>query len=70
MKGVHMKTQAEFLGELEEELKYLNAKDASQILKHYRDKINVALDYGESLQKVMATLPEPKKIAEEIYASK
>lgn len=70
MKGVHMKTQAEFLGELEEELKYLNAKDASQVLKHYRDKINVALDYGESLQKVMATLPEPKKIAEEIYASK
>ena len=70
MKGVHMRTQAEFLGELEEELKYLNAKDASQVLKHYRDKINVALDYGESLQKVMATLPEPKKIAEEIYASK
>ena len=70
MKGVYMKTQAEFLGELEEELKYLNAKDASQVLKHYRDKINVALDYGESLQKVMATLPEPKKIAEEIYASK
>lgn len=65
-----MRTQAEFLGELEEELKYLNAKDASQVLKHYRDKINVALDYGESLQKVMATLPQPKKIAEEIYASK
>lgn len=70
MKGVHMRTQAEFLGELEEELKYLNAKDASQVLKHYRDKINVALDYGESLQKVMATLPEPRKIAEEIYTSK
>ncbi|MCM1260389.1 MAG: DUF1700 domain-containing protein [Prevotella sp.] len=65
-----MRTQAEFLGELEEELRYLNAKDASQVLKYYRDKINIALDYGESLQKVMATLPEPKKIAEEIYASK
>ncbi len=65
-----MKTQGEFLNELEDALKYLNPKDRSEVLKHYRDKINNAIDYGETEQKVIATMPSPEKIAEEIYHSK
>jgi len=65
-----MKTQGEFLNELEDALKYLNPKDRSEVLKHYRDKINTAIDYGETEQKVIATMPSPEKIAEEIYHSK
>lgn len=65
-----MKSQGEFLNDLEDALKYLNPKDRSEVLKHYRDKINNAIDYGESEQKVIATLPSPDKIAEEIYKSK
>lgn len=60
----------EFLLELEEELKYLKPKDASEVLKHYREKINIAQDYGDSDEKIIATLPKPSKIAEEIYNSK
>ena len=65
-----MKTQGEFLNELEDALRYLNPKDRSEVLKHYRDKINNAIDYGDSEQKVIATLPSPERIAEEIYRSK
>lgn len=65
-----MKTIDQFLGELEEELQYLNAKDRLEVVKHYRDKINISVDYGNSIQKVLATLPTPQKIAEEVYASK
>lgn len=65
-----MKTIGEFLNELEDELKYLNPKDRSDVLKHYRDKINNSLDYGESEQKIIATMLTPEKIAEEIYKSK
>lgn len=59
-----------FLIELEEELKYLKPKDASEVLKYYRDKINIAQDYGDSEEKIIASLPKPNKIAEEIYNSK
>ena len=65
-----MRTVEQFLGELEEELQYLNGKERLEVVKHYRDKINIAMDYGDSAQKVLATLPTPQKIAEEVYASK
>ena len=65
-----MRTVEQFLGELEEERQYLNGKDRLEVVKHYRDKINIAMDYGDSAQKVLATLPTPQKIAEEVYASK
>lgn len=60
----------EYLTKLEEELKYLKPKDASEVIKFYQDKINVSLDYGDSEAKIIASLPKPEKIAEEIYASK
>lgn len=60
----------EFLTELEQELCYLKPKDASEVLKFYRDKINIASDYEENEEKIIATLPSPKKIAEDIYKSK
>lgn len=65
-----MKSIGQFLNELEDELKYLNPKDRSEVLKHYRNKINNAIDYGDTEQKIIATLPTPEKIAEEIYKSK
>lgn len=60
----------EFLINLEEELKYLKPKDSSEILKYYRDKINIAQDYGESEEKIIASFPSPQKIAEDTYKSK
>lgn len=65
-----MRTVEQFLGELEEELQYLNGKERLEVVKHYRDKINIAMDYGDSAQKVLASLPTPQKIAEDVYASK
>ena len=60
----------EFLTELEEELIYLKPKDAGEVLKFYREKINVMVDYGDDEDKIIALLPKPKKIAEDIYKSK
>lgn len=60
----------EFLTELEEELIYLKPKDAGEVLKFYREKINVMIDYGDDEDKIIASLPKPKKIAEDIYKSK
>lgn len=60
----------EFLTELEEELIYLKPKDAGEVLKFYREKINVMVDYGDDEDKIIASLPKPKKIAEDIYKSK
>ena len=60
----------DFLNELEKELIYLKPKDASEVLKFYRDKINVAMDYEDDENKIISTLPTPKKIAEDIYKSK
>ena len=42
----------EFLLELETELQYLKPKDASEVLKYYRDRINIALDYGETIEHI------------------
>ncbi len=60
----------DFLIELEEELLYLKPKDAGEILKFYQDKINVQVDYGDDEDKIIASLPSPKKIAEDVYKSK
>ncbi len=60
----------EFLNELEQELIYLKPKDAGDVLKFYRDKINIAMDYEDDEDKIIATLPSPKKIAEDVYKSK
>lgn len=65
-----MKTINQFLSELEEELIYLNPKDLSEVLKHYRDKINIQIDYGESEEKIVASFLSPKQIAKDIYQSK
>ena len=60
----------EFLTELEQELIYLKPKDAGDVLKFYRDKINIAMDYEADEDKIIASFPSPKKIAEDIYKSK
>ena len=60
----------EFLTELEQELIYLKPKDAGDVLKFYRDKINIAMDYEADEDKIISTFPSPKKIAEDIYKSK
>lgn len=60
----------EFLVNLEEELRYLKPKDLEQVLKFYRDKINIQQDYGETPEKIIASLPSPKYIAKEVYESK
>ncbi len=65
-----MKTQNEFLEALEEELRFLKAKEVHEILKHYRDKINTELDYGTPEAKIIKELPLPADIASEIYKSK
>lgn len=60
----------DFLTELEEELRFLKPKDAVEVLKFYRDKINIQNDYGTEEEKIIAGFPSPKKIAEDIYKSK
>ncbi len=60
----------DFLFELEDELRFLKKKDANEILKYYRNRINIATDYGEKEEHIIATMPTPKKIADEIYKSK
>lgn len=62
--------QREFLSQLIDELKYLKPKDANEVVKFYQQKISTALDYGEKEEKVIANLPSPKKIAEDIYKTK
>ena len=62
--------QREFLSQLIEELKYLKPKDANEVVKFYQQKIAVALDYGEKEEKIIASFPTPKKIAEDIYKTK
>lgn len=70
-----MKTQFEiFLNEffetLEEELRFLKAKEIQEVLKHYRDKINSEIDYGTPENKIIQSLPLPKDIANDIYKSR
>lgn len=60
----------EFLSKLEEELKYLKPKDRNDIIKFYQDKINIQQDYGESVDKIIASLPSPSYIAQETYNTK
>ncbi len=60
----------EFLSQLDDELRFLKPKEASSIIKYYRDRINIATDYGEKPEHVLATLPSPKKIAEDTYNAK
>ena len=65
-----MKTQNEYLETLEEELRYLKQQEINEIVKHYRDKINLEIDYGNSEEKIIKNLPNPKSIAKEIYDSR
>lgn len=65
-----MKTQNEFLEALEEELRFLKAKEIHEILKHYRDKINSEIDYGTPEDKIIKNLPLPADIANDIYKSR
>lgn len=62
-----MSTLKEFLFELSEELRFLPPKQVNEVLRHYRDKVNVEVDYGTPEEKVIATLKTPKEIAEDIY---
>lgn len=64
---INLKTQKEFLEALAEELRFLPAKQVNETLKHYRDKINVEVDYGTKEEKVIASLKEPAEIAKNIY---
>lgn len=64
------KTQNEFLFHLEEELKYLKPKELNEVIKFYRNKISIALDYGEKEEKILMGMPEPQEIAKEIYQTK
>ena len=68
--GDIMKTQNEFLEALEEELRFLKAKEIHEILKHYRDKINSEIDYGTPEEKIISNLPLPKDIANDIYKAR
>ena len=65
-----MKTQNEFLECLEEELRFLKAQEIQEILKHYRERIAIEIDYGAPEEKVIKNLPDPKDIAKEIYEFK
>lgn len=65
-----MKTQLEYLEILEEELRYLKQQETNEIIKHYRDKINLEIDYGTPEEKVIRNLPNPKDVAKEIYDSR
>lgn len=60
----------EFLLELETELQYLKPKDASEVLKYYRDRINIALDYGETIEHILAKLPTPQKLRQKRISQK
>lgn len=62
--------QREFLSQLAEELKYLKPKDQNEVIRFYQQKINTAIDYGEKEERVIASLPSPKSIAEDIYRTK
>lgn len=62
-----MKSSKEFLQELAEELRYLPAKQVNEVLKHYRDKINVEIDYGTPVEKVLESMKSPSEIAKSIY---
>lgn len=62
-----MSTLKEFLFELSEELRFLPPKQVNEVLRHYRDKVNVEVDYGTPEEKVIASLKSPKEIAEDIY---
>lgn len=62
-----MSTLKEFLFELSEELRFLPAKQVNEILKHYRDKVNTEVDYGNEEEKVIASMKSPQEIAKGIY---
>ena len=62
-----LSTLKEFLYELSEELRFLPAKQVNEILKHYRDKVNVEVDYGADEEKVISEMKSPKEIAKGIY---
>lgn len=65
-----MTTAIEYLQALEEELKYLPAKETHKIIQIYQEKINNALDYGEKIEKILKDLPTPSEVAKGIYDSK
>lgn len=60
-------TKKEFLEDLVDELRYLPPKQVNEVLKHYRDKIDVEIDYGVPEEKVIDGMASPKEIAENIY---
>lgn len=62
-----MSTKKEFLDSLAEELRYLPAAQVNKVLKHYRDKIDVEIDYGIPEEKVIDNLKTPEAIAKNIY---
>ncbi len=62
-----MTTKNEFLDALAEELRYLPPKQVNEVLKHYRDKIDVEIDYGVPEEKVIENLKTPEAIAKNIY---
>lgn len=62
-----MTTKKEFLDALAEELRFLPAKQVNEVLKHYRDKIDVDIDYGIPEEKVIDGLKKPEEIAKNIY---
>lgn len=62
-----MSTKKEFLDSLAEELRYLPAAQVNEVLKHYRDKIDVEIDYGIPEEKVIDNLKTPEAIAKNIY---
>lgn len=65
-----MNSPKEFLEELAEELRYLPASEVNDILKHYKDRINVEIDYGTPLDKIFTSLKSPQEIAKGIYEMK
>lgn len=65
-----MTTAIEYLQALEEELKYLPAKETRKVIQVYQEKINNALDYGEKIEKILKDLPTPSEVAKGIYDSK
>lgn len=65
-----MTTAIEYLQALEEELKYLPAKETRKVIQIYQDKINNALDYGDKIEKILKELPTPAEVAKGIYDSK
>ena len=61
--------QEEFFNQLANELRYLPPKEFNKVMTYYRDRINIAIDYGEKEEAVIAGLPNPKKIAKDTYES-